>query len=319
MKRADWCYISGAVAAAETRLLSSEELADLLRSGTPEGLVGRLRQNAIYRNVDSEGDAEGLSGQIERSVVEALREIGRTSPDAGAAELILSPYDHQQVRNYIKSKVRGHAFQESAYSEVNEEELSAAWEDAFHAPARWASVCRSVKHALEGGGDEDVVIDLMVDRAELLDLLGLARGLESKFLETCYGEYTAAKGKLAVVRGRLAGLGAEPLETLGAELVAEGELTELVEFPLERLGHALGIERGTEEISEGLSRYAQEIDNRMTEHAHEARGYAFGPEVVWGYAWGLWMECLNLKLISESRLLGAPTEMTQWRLRKSHV
>lgn len=320
MDRADWCFISGVVAASETRLLGHEELVELLRGGSAATMVSRLRQSEVYRQVGVEEGAEGLSGRIELAVIKALREAGKMSPDARAVELVLSPYDHQQVRNYIKAQVQGHAFEGSRFSELVEAELRGAWEDSYGAEERWAGVCRSVRRELAAGGDADVVIDLVIDHDELAGLLELARGLESEFIERCYAEYTSARARLAMVRARLAGLDGEQVRRLGTGLLDEGEVNELAELPMERLGHRLGADRaGQGRVAEGLARLALEIDNTMTERARDAKGFAFGPEPVFGYAWGLWVECMNLKLISETKLLGAPAASTEWRLRKTYV
>ena len=320
MNRPDWCYISGQVIVAESRLLSGDDFLDMLRADSITPMVTRLRQSPIYHGIYGEGDVEGLAGRIESAMVDELRELGRAAPHSGPTDLLLTPYDHQQVRNFVKATVHKRPFEPTEFSELTEEELQASWEDTFEAPPRWADLCRTVRASLAAGGDPNTVIDLIIDHAELACLLELAATTESKMIQQCYADYAAGRTRLALVRARLAELEPEQLRALASTLLPEDELTELIEMPSDRLSaKLLPGSSGSDDASESLTRFALGIDNEQTRRVREARGIVFGPERLFEYAWGLAMECLNLKLISETKLLAAPAQMTEWRLRESYV
>lgn len=321
MNRPDWCYISGQVIVAESRLLGDDDFLDMLRADSTTSMVTRLRQSPMYHGVYGEGDVEGLAGRIESAMVDELRELGKSAPHSGPTDLLLTPYDHQQVRNFVKAAVHKHTFEPTKFSELTVEELEASWADTISAPPRWADLCRTVRAALSAGGNPNTTIDLIIDHAELVCLLELAATTESQIIQQCYADYAAGRTRLALVRARLAELEPEQLRMLASTLLPEGELTELIEMPSDRLSAKLlpGSSGGADDASESLTRFALSLDNEQTRRVRDARGVVFGPERLFGYAWGLAMECLNLKLIGETKLLAAPAKMTEWRLRKSYV
>ena len=319
MNRTDWCTISGEVTVAETRLLTREALLELLRADSTAPLVNRLRQNPTYHGLGGHEDPENLSSRIESAVVEALKELANESPQSAPVELLLSAYDHQQVRNFVKARVHKHDFEPTMLSDLAEDQLQLAWDDLVDASPQWAGLCRTVRAELTAGGDPNTVIDLIIDRVELSALLALARTTDCELIEQCYSDYAVLRARLALVRARLAQIDPEQLRRLASGLLPDDELTELIDLAPDRLIAKLTPGHAQEDDTERLTHFAVDIDNRMTACVREARGIVFGPERVFAYAWGLAMECLDLKLISETKLLGAPSEMTEWRLRNTYV
>ena len=158
MNQADWCYLSGQVVVAESRLLGHETLVEFLRADSIAPVISRLRQNPMYRSLGELESHEELSGRIESAMVQELRELGNASPDSAPTDLLLSAYDHQQVRNFIKARVHKHDFVPTALSDLTEDQLQSAWDDLVEAPEQWTQLCKTVRAELAAGGDPNTVI-----------------------------------------------------------------------------------------------------------------------------------------------------------------
>lgn len=303
----------------ETRLLSDDDFAQLLQQKSVAPVVTRLRQADVYAALEP-SDPESLSRHIEEATVRAVRRLAAASPDPLAAELLLATYDFQQVNQYVKTRLTDREFLPSELSRLTEEDLVEAWNDSVDAPRVWADAMQDARRAAADAPDTDAAVDLMLDRAELMTLEHRSRRIDSRQIGEWCDQYGRERTRLALVRARMAGEDPERLRRLGRELVGGDELDEIAEAPVERIikGLADAAQSG-EDSGQALSRFALGIDNRMTDRLSEAKNVAFGPERIFGFAWALLIERLNLKLIVETILLQARAEETSWRLRKSYA
>jgi hypothetical protein len=134
------------------------------------------------------------------------------------------------------------------------------------------------------------------------------------------------RAALTICRAQLAGEREDRLiDVFLAPPLDDDWLVTLVREDFDRMDNVL-MERFTKE--EGLiitvsrrtiGHIAREVDDKLTHRVREARRVAFGPERLLGYLWGLEMENLNLRLISETFVVDGDRDETRTQLRDSYV
>lgn len=330
-RRDEWTYVCGLVAVAETRLMTDEALEDLSRAaGLSAGAAqagdnGRLRQELrqieTYRALGDESEGD-LKVGLEAALVRALRALGRDCPRPDAAEAFTLAYDYQRLRRFARARLTASreapvTVAPSAFATWDDQTLTQGWERLVDGLPEIGAAAEAVEAALAGADEPQRAADLVLDRMELTAFQRAAASLESDLIDQWAREHVLLRAGLAVARARLGGDHAADLRRhflVGP--LRDDWLVALLDLPEMDLIPALAERVGGAE--EGLDRLAVRADDRLTELLAPARYVAFGPERVLGYAWGLTVENVNLRLIAQAAATGLSAEALKPRLRRSY-
>jgi hypothetical protein len=326
MQREDWGFISGATAVAETRLLTNDEFFELLRLPSLEALFAHLKQVETYVHLTAPATPDDATRTVEQEYLRIVRRYASETPDARVGDAVLLTRTFGELRGYVREKLFDGETRRRAPVFLTEDALEAIWNDSFSAPPGFAGVAPRVRAGVEKSDDPRRIVDLLLDREELVRLGECARGIGSAWIDSWTREAVRLKTALAVVRARLSGEEPERLvSTLLAPPLDDEWLRELAEEDANRLGDVFAREfpAGPGESASltraGVGRLARNIDDRLTALAGEAKCVSYGPERAFGYLWALHIENLNLRLITETFVVEANRDETREKLRASYV
>ena len=326
LRTADWTYSSGVTAVAETRLLTDDEFLDLLRLPTLQALLGRVKQVKTYAAMPAIDSPDAATRTVEQEFIRAARRFAHDAPETSVCELLLVKYLFAELRTFLRGKLLGDGVEEAEPGFLSSEELEALWEDRIDAREDLVEVVKPLRTTLEHVEDAAGLVDLLVDREELTYFVERARAIDSEFIRDWAETYVRLTAALTVIRARLAGESIEKLiEVLLKETLEDAWLLDLVDEERERLDNVLAqgftpLEGEIVSISRSqVGSIARMMDDRLTLDAARARMIPFGPERLFGYLWGLHVENLNLRLITETFVVDADRDETRARLRRSYV
>jgi len=334
--RQAWTYVSGVVAVAETGLLTDGALADLAGRETASRLRQDLRQIEAYHGLAEVAEDVGWRAGLETVFVRRVRDLARDCPDATAAEVFLLTYDYQRLRQYARGKVARSAEVPARFARWGEEDLERGWQRTYDSEADVAQAAAELAAALAAAQTDAVgrtpsgaappdevgrIVDLVLDRVELAAFQARAAALESDLIDDWTREYVLLRAALAVARQRVSG--DEATDALRRHLLTgpldDDWLIDLTDRPLPDVVPALAERVGVETDRGAVERLAVDIDDSLTERLQAAKYVAFGPERVFGYTWGLFVENVNLRLIAEAAAFGLPAEAVTAHVRRSYT
>ena len=343
--RQAWTYVSGVVAVAETGLLTDGALADLARRETSSRLRQDLRQIEAYRGLAAIAEDVGWRVGLETVFVRRVRDLGHDCPDATAAEVFLLTYDYQRLRQYARGIMARSAEVPARFARWSDEDLERGWERTYDSETDVAQGAAELAAALAAAGFADsslsaqtdrvgrppsegappdelgCVVDLVLDRVELAAFRARAAALGSDLIDDWTREYVLLRAALAVARQRVSD--DEATDALRRHLLTgpleDDWLIDLTDRPLPDVVPALAERVGVGTEEGAVERLAVDIDDYLTERLQAAKSVAFGPERVFGYTWGLFVENVNLRLIAEAAAFGLPAEAVAARMRRSYT
>lgn len=325
LKSEDWAFLSGATAVAETRLLTNDEFHELLRLASLDALFAHLKQVETYVHLAAPASPDDATRAVEREYLRIVRRYASEAPDPRVGDAVLLTRTFGDLRGYVRGKLFDGERRRRAPALLTEESLEAIWNDAPDAPEGFAGVVPRVRAGIEKADDAKRLIDLLLDREELVRLADCAQPFDSPFIASWVGEAVRLKTSLAVVRARLSG--EEPERLLSQFLrppLDDDALRALAAEGADRLGETFAREFSAAGESgaitrAGVGRLARNIDDRLTALAREAKSITYGPERAFGYLWALHIENLNLRLITETFAVEADRDETRAKLRQSYV
>jgi V/A-type H+-transporting ATPase subunit C len=313
-------------AVAETRLLTNDEFLDLLRLSTLQELFGRIRQVETYALMPAPESPDAASRTVEREFIAHVRTLAARVPDGRVCRLMLVGYYFAELRAFVGERLLPDRRGGQAPGFFTEAELEALWNDSIDAPGEWKAVMKRVRETLEDSDEPARLLDLVLDREELIHLLEQSRATGCGFIVERVREHVLSTAALTVVRARLAGEDPAVLaETFLAAPLDDERLSALAREETSRLGAAFArnfapAEEEAVELSRStLGRLARMSDDRGTAGMTPARLVTFGPERIFGYLWGLRIENLNLRLITGTFAVEGSRDEARRRLRLSYV
>ena len=325
MQRADWTYISGVTAVAETRLLTDDEYLDLLRQPTLAAMLQRLKQLATYVDMPAPEAPEQATRLIEREYIRATCALARQSPDPIVCKGMLSSYIFAEVRALLRRDLFPTENTQPP-GMLGESEIDALSGGSVDGRLDFRAMADRVRPTIEAHDDPTGMFDLLIDREEIVYLLDTIRCIGSDVLTPWLDEEGLLRAAVTLIRAQLAGVSENRLidEFLAPPLDSNWLIT-LVREDFDRMDNVL-MERFTKAEGEIITvsrhtvgRIAREADDRLTHRLTDARRVAFGPERLLGYLWALRIENLNLRLIAETFVVEADRDETRTRLRQSYV
>jgi len=339
LEQADWTFVSGVTAVAETRLLTNDEFLDLLHLPTLDAFVQRLKQVETYAHMPVPESPDAARRTVEQEYIRGVRIFRSESPDAAVSDLALVNYLFAELRSFVRSRLLKEQAGRAALSFFTVTELESLWNDSADAREDLRAPVERIRRGLEPldftrGGErvepltEDPTgfIDLLLDREELVYFLEQARAVGSPFITGWAEKCVRLTAALAVIRARLSG---EKSERLTGSFLAppldDEWLLALAVADADRTGtafarHFASAEGESVEVSRAsVGKIARMVDDRLTLDAIPAKHVTFGPERVFGYLRGLHIENLNLRLITETFVVQGDRDETRRRLRLSYA
>jgi len=326
LRTADWTFTSGVTAVAETRLLTNDEYLDLLRLPTLQALLQRIKQVETYSAMPVPDSPDEATRAVEHEFVRNAGVCIAGAPDRSVCEVMLTRYRFAELRSFLRAKLSGGEDGGEPPAFFAPEELDALWDDRVDARGDLAPVVRRLRRALEDAEDAERLLDLWVDREELTHVLEGARAIGSEFITTWAETCVRLLAALTVIRARLSGEHAETLTDHFLLGTFEDEtLLELAREDRDRMDNVLAriftpVEGEIVDVTRReVGSIARMMDDRLTSDMAAARMIPFGPERPFGYLWGLHIENLNLRMITETFVVEGDRDETRTRLRRSYV
>jgi len=326
VQRESWCFVSGVTAVAETRLLTDDELLDLVGLPSLDAVFQRLKQVETYVHLAMPESPDDATRAVEAEFLRLVKRYASETPDARVADAVLLSRRFGDARAFAREKLFPEEKPRRPPTLLTEEELESLWNGSFDARPGLAPAVARVRAAVEKSADAKTLVDLLFDREELLALGEAVRALGAPMLDGWVALAVRLRAALTVGRARLAGEDPERLATVFlAPPIADDWLLALAGDDLSRLGETFargcpGAPGETTPLSRaGLGRLAPLVDDRLTATLREAKCVPYGPERAFGYLWALNTENLNLRLIVETFVVEADRDETRTRLRRSYV
>jgi hypothetical protein len=334
VSKESWCFISGVTAVAETRLLTDDELLDLVGLPSLDAVFQRLKQVETYVHLAMPESPDGATRAVEAEFLRLVKRYASETPDARVADAALLSRRFGDARAFAREKLFPEEKRRRPPTLLTEEELELLWNGSCDARPGLAPAVARVRDAVEKSGDAKTLVDLLFDREELLALSEAVRSLGAPLLDGWVALAVRLRAALTVVRARLAGEDPERLAAvfLAPSLagprdkpLADDWLLALAEEDVSRLGEtfARGCPGAPGEATSlsraSVARLARLVDDRLTEALRDAKYITYGPERPFAYLWALNTENLNLRFIVETFVVEADREETRTRLRRSYV
>ncbi len=324
--RESWAFISGATAVAETRLLTDDELIDLVGLPSLDAVFQRLKQVETYVHLAMPASHDDATRAVEAEFLRLAKRYASETPDARVADAVMLGRRFGDVRAFARERLFPEEKRRHPPTLLTEEELESLWSGAFDARPGLAPAVARVRAALEKSADGKALVDLLFDREELLALGEAVRALGAPMLDGWVALAVRLRAGLTVVRARLAGEDPERLAAVFlAPPIADDWLLALAEDDVSRLGETFargcpGAPGETAALSRAsVARLARLVDDRLMDTLRDVKCVTYGPERAFGYLWALNTENLNLRFIVETFVVEADREETRTRLRRSYV
>ena len=324
--RADWTYVSGVIAVAETRLLTDDEFLDLLRQPDLATARQRLKQVETYVHQSDAVSSAEVTRAIEAEYIRITHDVAKITPEPSVCELMLARYLFAELRSFVRAKFTGDADEPVPTTVFAPGELDTLWSGLTDARPELGPAVERLRRDLEGADDAERLLDLLVDREELTYFLERSRAIGSEFITKWAETAVRLTAALTVIRARLSGEDTETLTDFFLRGVLEDEaLLELAREERDRLDNTLARIFAPAEgeiidvTRQEVGHIARMMDDALTRDMADARMIPFGPERPFGYLWGLQIENLNLRMIAETFVVESDRDETRTRLRRSYV
>lgn len=322
-KDTDYLAISARIRAMENRLLTRERMDRMIEA----------RDDSEAMKILAEcGYAEGpLDAVLAQARAEVFKDMEQGAPDPRLVEVFQIKYDYHNAKTILKAQAQG-VDPERLLLAGGRYDPAALW-DGWKREAL-TGTSEAFKKAMEQGasalaeGGDPQQADLILDKACYGEMAGLARELNSPFLQG----YVRLSVDVANLRAavRVARMGREG-EFLRQVLLPGGNVSEQAiaaargdalgevfrSGPLSQAA-ALGA-RLAQPGGESLTAFERECDNALTAYLAAARRIPFGEETVIGYLYAKEQEFTAIRAIFAGRAAGLDGDTIRSRLRETYV
>ncbi|MEW6355787.1 MAG: V-type ATPase subunit [Planctomycetota bacterium] len=326
MSREDWCYVSGLVAALETRLLQPGFFDQLLNAASEEDLLVYLGDTELEEEFEDLPDLADAEVRIERFLRTRLMDVRSFCPEASVVDMVFAEADFLNFKAVGKSALLGIEEPFSAAGSIPQDRFRRIWEDGESDGVMWDELAKEVKTRIEEMDDKPFAIDLIVDKAHLRFIENCAERLESPLATNYARLYCAWKKATVLYRARTGRTSAAQVASLFLD-EKDAWLRPILNGAEKDMMNALRSALSGR-VFEAFQKAPQAEKVFVLEDAggkdvmstvREAKGFAYGPEPVLGYVCGLVSEAANLKLAVGSVLNRLPTERVRPKLRAVYV
>ena len=329
----DWGFLSGRVAAMESRLIrddfmqrlvSIEDLNDVFLS------VSDTAYKDAFPIIENLYAADWiLTGVYD----ERLAEMRRYSPRADVAGMFLVTRDFGDLKAFLKHKLAG---MEIPRGNNNHGGITdATWERVYDGlktdlPGFWTEAASVIRAEAAAGPPEAVpqAIDLVLDSEYLIQQVRTARAIGYPIIIEWAKGLMIVKTVEIIWRAKEGNYDMPRLRRLFLrEELDQPLLRELIDLPLaawpDRLRPAL-LGPAIDDVfsrpeRERVTRLAKRGEDLLLGRVRAAKSVTFGPDRVFGYLCGFRTEIYNLRLVLAGKVNRISTKLLQARLREQYV
>lgn len=326
MSREDWCYVSGLVAAMETRLLRTAFFDKVVEVFSPEELLAYLGDTELEEEFQGPPDLANVEAQVERFGLKRMKEIRSFCPRGAVVDLFLCEADFLNFKAVGKNVLLGLSEPFSAAGTVPKETFERIWRGEETDDGVWGDLAGKVMNKTEGAEERAFLIDLIVDSAHLRFVEERGQEVESDLARAYVRGHGAQKRAAVLYRARcsrtpsaqIAALFLDEKDTWMRVIMDAPEAEMMAVLRLALPGRVFEAFEKSE--PEGRASALERAGEReLMALAKEAKGVAYGPEPVLGYLSGLNAEIGNLKLAVGGIMNKLPAERIRPKLRALYV
>lgn len=330
MKDTDYLAISSRVKVLETRLLTPEQMDQVLEARSDDE-AAKLLQEHGYPELDT-AHPEKLDAALSAVRQETLADLEAGLPDSRYLDIFKVKYDYHNAKSILKARAMNLSAEHMLMDmgRIAAEDLKAAMEsgDTGKLPGLLSSAVREAGEVLDSTRDPQLS-DMVLDRWYYQDLTAVAAEIGSKFLQGYIWIQIDAANLRVAVRTLRMGKGSDFLKSalFPGGSIPEDSLFRAVESGdagLEALYRTTALKsaaaRGAEALSGGaLTDFEKLCDDAVSLYLAEAKYVPFGEAPVLGYLVARETEYINLRILLMGRNTGLPAEVIRSRLRSSCV
>ncbi len=318
MRETDYAYAVSRIRAQELKLLTRQDLEQLLACQTAEECTRLLADKGW------DGDREDmLAAELEKAWA-LIREL---APDPAAFDVFLIKNDYQNLKAAIKAVVTDTGAERLMVSAGRVETglmLHAAQTGEFERlPEAMREPAATARELLLHTGDGQLA-DVVLDRAALEEILRAGRQSGNEFF-AAYAELTVATTDIKIaVRAQRAGKPADfyeralaPCASVDVKALAAAAL-EGREALWELIGRT-PYAGCVEALTQSLAAFEKWCDDQVMERILSAKTKPFGPEPLAGYLLARETEIRAVRILLSAKHNGLPAETVRERLREMYV
>lgn len=327
----DYLVISARIKALENRLLSLDELTQILESKTDEDAM-KILAEAGYPAFDLRRPEE-MNAALESVRRSTFNDLADSAPDERYLDIFKIKYDYHNVKAVLKADALRKSFADTLIDmgRVSAETLVSAVQDGDYSflPGALADAVTEAKEVLATTRDPQLS-DIVLDRAMFSDQLKSAEQTGSIFLSGYVRLLIDCANLKALVRTLRMAKSSEFYESVVCEggdispesLIAAARsggqgLGEL--FAPTLLAAASEIGQRVVQADESLTTFELACDNAVNDYLSGALYVAFGEAPLVGFLAALETEITNLRIVLMGRNAHLDPATVRSRLRNTYV
>ncbi|MDY3013951.1 MAG: V-type ATPase subunit [Evtepia sp.] len=325
----DYLFLTTRVRSLECSLLDQNQMEQMLESASVED-AARILTDCGYPELEKvNGDT--VSRMLIEEQERMLQDVGQFVPDPALLAVFQMKHDYHNVKVLLKAEAMG---TEADYlmvggGRVDRDVLSAAVQsgDFRNLPPLLGEAVEQARQTLSASRDPQLG-DFVLDEFYFREMMALADGMGSRFLEG-YVQRTIDLANLrTVVRVQRMGRGSEFLEGIlfAGGTMETGRILSAVNAGamLEELYASTPLQKAAEAGAaairgEILTLFEKLCDEAVLDYARQAQFVGFGEAPVIAYLAAKEAEITAVRIIMTGRLAGLPTDVIRERMREAYV
>lgn len=325
-----WCYVSGRVNVLDSSLLGDDFFRRIISSNTLQEIHRVISDSPVKAYFPHAEDIHDTDSMLNRYYKDRLMDISGSSPDPAVCDIFLLRYDFLNLKNYIKERILHAPYERHPFGKIPDNLWDALWKgEDTSLPEIFASSVTLIKRNTDDGLS-GVVIDSIIDNANLCHILQKAEGIGSPMILNFIRKYQLVKGIEIIWRALSSGKESDLIPEflfIASGLIEEELFSRLTHLPVDKWNQIL-MDFFPKELCERiftgppedrLKRFIKETDNYLYQETRPPAYISFGPEQVFLYMLGFTREVFNLGLAIKGRLNRIPPALIEERLRKVYV
>ena len=327
----DWAFLSGRVAAMESRLIRNDAMQRMAAFDDLNDVFLSISDTAYkdsFPIIEKLYEADQVLGGI---LAERLAEVARYSPIPDVVGMFRIGDDFRDFKSYLKRKLAGLDIPRGNGGAIGD----VTWERVLGGlktdlPGFWYDAAATVRAEAEASPPELVpqAIDLVLDSEQLSQQVRTARAIGYPIIASWAEALAVARSVEIIWRAKNSSYDMARLR----RLFLRGELDrpllqELADLPLEAWPDRLRSTALGPLVDDVFSRpegervawFAKRAADLLLARVRPAMSATFGPDRVFGYLCGLSTEIFNLRLVLSGRVNKISKHLLQARLREQYV
>ena len=329
-----WGFTCGRISVLEGKLLANDFFQSLVALERTEDVFHRLQDTPLRDSmVPGAVSWEDWGSIIDAYYRDLVISLWRGSPARAEANFLILTYDYLNLKRAIQHQGGAGGVTPPEYPFCMmlfpPDRLAAVASGNVSLLPDHLRPSAAMLTAGSGGGEENpFLVDMVLDGAYLRHLLALGADMDIPLITEWLKERVLAQAVVVLWRAARDGRPLKPYQQHFLPIGPfNGVLNELITTGDPRTwGNALPgmigdlwAEAQQRPEDEQVIYFEQLVANYLTSLARRGKSQTAGPERVFGYMWGLYIEMFNLKLAISGRLNGIDADILKSRLRECYV